>query len=244
MGALIFDGVNLSDYMHAECARPLMASPAVSTTTVAGRDGFEVSSVKLESFDVGVECYVLPDFPLDDFPPKIRDGIRRADAIKRIVAAKLYRKSKRPLIFDDDPTRYNMSIVTGVSDPERIGYVDYFTVTFKCDPISYAIDETERSLVSGANSLVVNGTLPTFPTFEITANSNAVTLTKGDGQLVKAECSSGSVVRFDMERKRATVNGSDVRVALPSRFFRLDPGDNTVRVAGGSGVVRYREAWL
>lgn len=225
--------------MHAECVRPLMAAPTVATTTVAGRDGFEVSSVKLESFDVGVECYVLPDFPL-----AIREGIRRTDAIKRIIASKLYRDDKRRIIFDDDPTRYNMGIMTGISDVERIGYVDYFTVTFTCDPVSYALEETERDLKSGENSLLIGGTYPTSPVFEITASSSSVTLTKGDGQLVKAECSSGSIVRFDMDRKRVTVNGSDTRVTLASRFFRLDPGENTIRVSGGSGSVRYREAWL
>lgn len=236
---MIFDGINLADYMHAECARPLMAPPTVATTTAAGRDGFEVSSVKLESFDVGVECYVLPDFPLP-----LREGVRRTDAIKRIIAAKLYRNEKRPLVFDDDPTRYNMAIMTGISEIERAGYVDYFTVTFTCDPVSYALDETERAMSTGANSLLVGGTYPTFPTFEIDATSSTVTLTNGDGQSVSAECSSGSVVRIDMERKRATVNGSDTRVTLSSRFFRLEPGDNTVRVSGGSGSVRYREAWL
>lgn len=236
---MIFDDINLKDYMHAECARPLMASPTVSTTTVAGRDGFEVASVKLESFDVGVECYVLPDFPIP-----LREGIRRTDAIKRIIASKLYRTEKCKLIFDDDPTRYNLAIMSGISDVERIGYVDSFTVTFTCDPISYAFEETTRELSSGLNTLIVGGTYKTWPSFEITATGSSVTLIDGTGQSVTAECSSGSIVRFDMERKRATVNSSDTRVAISSRFFQLEPGENTIRVTGGSGSVTYREAWL
>lgn len=236
---MIFDGVDLSTHMHAECARPVMASPTVSTSTVAGRDGFEVSGVKLESIDVGVECYVLPGWPLP-----MKEGIRATSDLKRIIASELYRKEKKRLVFDDDPGLYCMAIATGVSDVERVGYVDYFTVTFTCDPIFHSFDETVQELAAGANVLTVGGTAPTAPLFEIKASSNRVTLTKGDGQQVTAECSNGSVVRFDMERRRATVNGSDTRVTLASRFFQLEPGESSVHVSGGSGSVRYREAWL
>lgn len=236
---MIFDGVDLSTHMHAECARPVMAPPSVSTSTVAGRDGFEVSGVRLESFDVGVECYVLPGWPLP-----MKEGVRAASDLKRIIAGELYRKEKKRLVFDDDPGLYCMAIATGVSDVERVGYVDYFTVTFTCDPIFYSFDETDQDLVAGSNALTVGGTAPTYPHFEIKATSNRVVLTNGDGQQVTAECSNGSIVRFDMERRRVTVNGSDARVTLASRFFQLEPGDNSVHVSGGSGSVRYREAWL
>ena len=141
MRAVIYDGTDLGELMHAECARPLMASPKVSTSTSAGRDGFEVSSVRLESFDVDVECYVLPGWPLD-----MADGIREASDAKRLIASALFRKGKRKLIFDDDPAMYCMAIVSGVSDVTRVGYVDYFTVTFTCDPLFLSNEERSQDL--------------------------------------------------------------------------------------------------
>lgn len=216
-----------------------MAAPSVNKVSAAGRDGFEVSGVRLESFDVAVECHVLPGWPLP-----LNEGVRKAGDMKRAVAAALYRREKRPLIFDDDPALHCMAIVTGVSDTERIGYVDYFTVTFTCDPVFYSNAETVRDLAAGENETLVRGTVPALATFELTASSSTVTVTHGDGRFVKVGCSSGSKVVIDMDAKRATVNGSDARVSIESTFFEIGPGPATVRIAGGSGSMTYREGWL
>lgn len=231
--------MDLGELMHAEAARPLMAPPSIKTTSIAGRDGFEVSSVRLDSFDVDVECHVAPGWPLD-----MAEGIRKTGEVKRAVAARLYRKGKRPLIFDDDPSLHCMAIVTGVSEVRRVGYVDYFTVTFRCDPVFMANEETERSLGAGENRVDVKGTAPTSPLFEIKASSTSVTVSNGSGAFVKVGCSKGSVVRVDMAAKRATVNGADARVAITSTFFDVGPGEERLTIDGGSGKVTYREAWL
>ncbi len=236
---MIYDGTDLGALMHAECARPLMASPRVSKSTSAGRDGFEVSSVRLESFDVDVECYVLPGWPLD-----MAEGIREASDAKRLIASALYRKGKRRLIFDDDPAVYGMAIVSGVSDVTRVGYVDYFTVTFTCDPLFLSAEERSQDLPHGKSVVRVGGTAPADARFEIRSSSTSVKVTGPDGSFVKVPCSNGSMVRVDMESKRATVNGADARVSIESTFFEIGPGDSEVHVDGGSGVVRWREAWL
>lgn len=236
---MIFDGMDLNDYMRAECARPLMASPSVSTTSAAGRDGFEVSGVKLESFTVDVECHVLPGWPLP-----LAEGIRRTSDIKRLIAKQLYRKEKRPLIFDDDPGTHCMAIVSGISDIERVGYVDYFTVTFTCDPLFFDNEETSIALVSGSNELSIGGTAPALALFEVKATASTVTVAHEDGRFVKVGTAPGATVRIDMDLKRATTNGADARVSIQSTFFELEPGERIVSVSGGSGSMMHREAWL
>lgn len=236
---MIYDGTDLGALMHAECARPLMASPMVSKSTSAGRDGFEVSSVRLESFDVDVECYVLPGWPLG-----MAEGIRETSDAKRLIAAALYRKEKKELVFDDDPAVHCMAIVSGVSDVTRVGYVDYFTVTFTCDPLFLANEESSQELQQGKSIVRVGGTAPADALFEIRASASSVKVAGPDGCFVKVPCSTGSTVRVDMAAKRATVNGAAARVSIESTFFDVGPGDSEVTVDGGSGVVRWREAWL
>ncbi|MEG0303722.1 distal tail protein Dit [Gordonibacter sp.] len=240
---MIFDGTDLAAYMRTSVCRPLMPSPDVGTVSVPGKDGFEVSHVRIKSFEVPVKCLIQPHSPLT-----VAEGVIAADELKHRIAALLFRREKRPLVFDSDPTRYCMAIVTGVSDIKRTAYVDECTVTFLCEPVFYG-PLLERTISSGSNGLSIGGTEPTWPTVEVVAASAVSSIAVTDeasGEFVRVDASyaKGTVLRLDMAAKRATLNGADAAVVITSDFWRLSPGRCSVKLSSGSGTIRYREAWL
>lgn len=240
---MIYDGIDLSRYMMTSCARPLMPMPNVPTTARAGCDGFEVGRVRLESVTVYVECTIVDRSALT-----VGEGILSADMLKHRIAALLFRREKRPLVFDSDPDRYCMAIVTEVSEVERFGHVDRCTIAFLCEPWFYSAEKS-LALASGTSALHIGGTLPTRPTFEVTAASavESITLTNLDtGEFVKVNGSyaKGTVLRIDMQLRRATINGADAGVTLQSDFFELQPGKNNLKLSSGSGIIKYKEVWL
>lgn len=239
---MIFNGIDLSDYMHTTSKRPLMPSPVVATSTVPGRDGFEVQSVRLESFSVPVECDISPESPLN-----VKDARIEVDELKRRIASMLFTRELKPLYFDTDPTRYCMAIVSDVSDIERFVYVDKCTITFLCEPYFYSAGK-EIALI-GTKDIYIGGTLPTRPVFNITSagSISSIKLTNvvtGEFVQVNASFTAGVKLMIDMQARRATINGADAAVTVTSDFFELSPGMNRLALTSGAAAIAYKEVWL
>lgn len=237
-----FNGIDLSGYIQTSAVRPLMPAPTVDVSTTPGKDGFEVKSVRLESVSVPVECLIVPGSLSTR-----RERIEDADQIKRTVANLLFTREKRPLVFDSDPLRYCMAILSGVSDVERSEYVDKLTITFLCEPYFYTPERTIG--LTGSQGVYVAGAQETRPVFEIASTSNTSFMkiqNTGTGKFVQvnAPLKAGSKTVIDMETRRATVNGASTAVTMESDFFPLAPGRNDLALSSGSATIRYKEVTL
>lgn len=236
---LIYDGVPLSDHFIVKSIEmPLMPSIEASTIAVDGKPGLWFASRKIGTRDIVVHLAMMNDNK--DRVDMMVKWMQQADTLAKDGPRKL----------ELGGGYYVNAMMIGDSlINRRNGYWGETDLTFRCfDPYIYGETHTV-DLKAGDNTFMVHGKQPVWPVFEVTGHNssapNIITDAK-TAKLVKVNTLTPSTrLVVDMEQHKCTVNGV-YKAVDPSvtDFFSLAPGENTIKLAYGTGTVTYRETYL
>lgn len=233
---IIFNGHDLSRLAYCKVHRPIMADVSTTFETVPGRHGEVFRSAFRAGYDLPVEIWLRSD-----------DRRKVAD-VRHKLAAALWTDEPAPLYLPDDPTRYLMAIVTGGTDLDEItDDCPTTTVTFHVgDPDFYG--QKRRVEVSAGTSVInIGGNRSSH--LHVTARPDAgdtwkiTNVDTGEFVALDAPLTQSSVIRIDMEREHATVNGKTAPVSIDSDYFEVK-GRCRLKISGGTAVLEWRERWL
>lgn len=233
---IVFNGCDLSKLVCCKVRRPIMAPVNATFESVPGRHGEVFKHAYRGGYDLPVEVWL-----------RAEDRREVAD-LRRRLAAVLWTDGPAKLYLPDDPTRYLLAIVSGSTDLDEItDDCPTTTVTFRVgDPDYYG--QARRVDVEGRSvSIDAGGTRPSF--LNVTARPEAgsswriTNVDTGEFVEVKAPLVSGSVIRIDMEKERATVNQSTAPVTVDSDFFEIE-GRTRLSITNGTAVLDWIERWL
>lgn len=169
-----------------------------------------------------------------------------ADA-RHKLAAMLWTDEPAPLYLPDDPTRYLMAIVSGITDLGEItDDCPGTSVTFHIGDPDYH-GQRRRIEMTGSAAVSVGGTLPAH--IKVTAKPSAggawrITNT-GTGEFVEIiqPLTADSIIRLDFSTEHATVNGSVAQLNIMSDFFEIKDRAH-IKISSGSATLEWEERWL
>lgn len=166
--------------------RPVFAPLKRNYLTVPGVPGSRLKSTDIDSR------------PLD-IPVRIRaNNMEELQKVKEDLAAWLYSEKEEPLIIDDEPDRIYYAVVDGQLDLDELVNRGKGTISFLARPFKYStVSKYQHSSVFDDLSLLTvknQGTVETYPTFEIQADKEYtyIDVTNGDqvnriGRIVNIE---------------------------------------------------------
>ena len=239
---IVFNGHDLSNLVMCRMERPVLPPITVSSQEVGGKHGEHFKRATMKGYDIVVNIWLRSE-----------DRRRVAD-IRHELAALLWSPEPAPLVLPDDPTHYNLAVLSGETDLGAItSELPETTLLFHvCDPISYGAEHSESLVTGTAKTLVSGGTWPSFPvvtsvlsggTWKIT-NQDTSDYVEVNADTFGAELTAGATLVCDMALERVTINGSDAGVEMLSNFFSLF-GETSVKVSGAtSTTVDWRERCL
>lgn len=161
-----FDGIHVRDMgIRATGKKERSVLPPIEPITldVPGRAGeyYHASKLRPRVFDV----------PLAYTGPTPEDT---QELIRQIAAWLSPERGERELVFDDDPDRYYIAVVSGETHIDNRILISTNTVTFIAfDPIAYGTEEQEHPFTGNSLSLEVEGTTRTFPRFVVTFSEDS-----------------------------------------------------------------------
>lgn len=241
--SLYFNGIDIANLvLDYKMGRAVMAPREVTYREVPGMHGAHHGKARLRPYTLPVQVWLDVD-----------DKYAVADARSKLAAA-LWTEGPAQLVLPDDPSRYLLATVDGVTDIEDILQpMPEATISFLVlDPIAYGDLRSASANSSGSMSVHVGGTWEARPTIESVAAggtwraTNTVTseFVEVNADSFGAAIQQGAAIVCDMADERLTINGSDAGVAVSSDFWAMS-GDATVTISGASSAtMTWRERWL
>jgi phage-related protein len=157
---------------------------------------------------------------------------------------------------NDVVSRYINVICPDLSTGEEMGQqYKEVTVNFLCEYPFWedTVQTSEENIVSGNDTLSIDNTgsdFLVFPIIEVEADQGAdipsVMMTQNsDGGMVfnynNPGFAIGDLLVIDCEKGTVTLNnGSTIEYFNPARFFRLQPGVNTILFEGAACTIRFK----
>lgn len=239
---VIFNGNDLSALCMVRPHRPIMPPVSVTSQAVGGRHGEMFKRARMDSYEIPVELWLRSE-----------DREKVAD-LRHALAALLWTDEPAPLYLPDDPTRYHLAIVSGMTDLGAVtDELPGCMVNFKvCDPIAYGAARSVSLRNNYATDITVGGTWESRPTITTTlaggtwriTNVTTAEYVEVNAESFGAALSADGVLVCDMENERVTIGGTTAGVAVASDFFSIE-GTTKLRVTGSSSTtVEWRERWL
>jgi phage-related protein len=236
--ALVYGGADLSEWCSVEVAERGCAAAEPSTREVPGRAGLAVTGGRLAPLEIRA---------LLTLRASGRMSAEELSTARRRVAAALSRPVGAALRIGDEPGLEWCGVTVKScgewSTPEEGGTCE--VVFLAHDPVAYGTDVT----IVDTPAFTVGGSAPTWPRFRLVAAAGSAVSVAVGGLEVRVERTfmAGDVVEIDCEAMTVTVNGADActEATLTSCFFRLEPGERELTVAGTSEFTAYfTERWL
>lgn len=235
IGAMEFDGHDLSPYVRAYPQRSIMPDASPKLVDVGGREGQRLQSVHYDPLQIDVVLRFLG---------------KDLTETRRYLASVFDVDKPCPLRFYDEPRRFYLALPVGASSIDEMSDAGKASMSFICpDPVAYG--DTAHAHVSGTKRIFVDGTRKTTPVFVARVENPQVpyritNMTTGELIQVQPPFASGAELRIDCTRELVTVGGesADDRLTLKSDFFALQVGENVLTTTNGSVYVEWVERWI
>lgn len=237
MEDMIFNDITFDSLLKVENIRRSMMPPR------------EVKKVKRPTY-IGdrLSRVEMPGTTIEVDVRMYTDNIRSTRDRVRQVAALLNTTAPVKLILRDQPLLYNMAILSGETEMDRLLTSEETTLSFYCaDPFAYPL--INKTISIGATTTVINNGAEAMPgIFTITADKSTTFLRLNHYELgeyiyVKHNFVSGDIIVIDLEKESVYKNGLSIMedVYLESDFFRLPKGESTLNLNNGTGILVFRE---
>lgn len=227
-----FNGIDFTQIITInDIKRPILPSQRLTTKSIVGRHGAFFFQKQSDALEIEVKITIRGSNP-SDLRNKIRD-----------LADKLDTDQPAPLIFNDEPDKYVMAIISDDTNLDEIYRIGQGTLTFFVpDPFYYAItDDTFTYTTTGAKTFTRKGTASSYPKIEIkgTNSVGSITIDDGNGNVMTFNGSLTSSETLVLDSKRLTAyiieSNGDIRPVLHQldelNFPVLKKGSNTVTVS-------------
>lgn len=238
-GAMIYDGYDFAHVLRIDgIRRPVMPKLDLQTEDRSG-DGARLSAVRFEPLTIDVKVCLYR--PFEEVGTK--EGFERA---RRLLQKRLFRRKPCKLILPDAPDVYNMAVLDGSTDLERIAWSATGTLSFFCpDPVGYGALRC-REWGGGPDMLRVNvgGTYPTAPVVTVEADTaNLTVVCDGSAMRVLGDAVAGQPVVVDCTSHVCTAAGRPVMLDALDDYAVWTPGVHTLQ-CDYPFRVEWRERWL
>lgn len=237
MRSIVYNGIDLSEWCSAEVVEKVALPVVPDTMVVPGRAGALLVSGRIPPRLARVRLFMDAGF---------RPGTNGLADIRHRVYAALCSTTGGTLRLPDEPEfEYRDVVCTDAGSWSSLFEDGQGEVTFTLlDPVAYGRERTETG-----TAFEVDGTCPTWPTFELVAAAGSIVQVGRGDAFVRVEhaFSGGEVVCIGCEGEGVTIDGVDARanVTLASDFFSLAPGSVTLAFSGCSAhVTAFNERWL
>lgn len=177
--------------------------------------------------------------PFDFVIPNVSISYEKLPQVKRWLMG------KSRLITHNDPDKYcyatcNMSAEQPYQNEWGMFYT--FSITFRCDPLKYKINEPFIFLKQGSNSVTNHGDEKAAPFLEIESNGGDITLSCDDTSLTVLATTPGLLV-IDNELPMCM---QGVSKRTKGNWLRLPPGDQVITLTGNieSAKMKMKGAYL
>lgn len=171
--------------------------------------------------------------------------------LKRTLAGMLHSEKPEKLVLYDDPTRYDMAIVDGNTDLDRLWTTGTTVVTFvNAEGLSYSMDK-KTPVLNGQGTVVSSATWKTFPVLKVSFTATKVgykitNVTTGKHfELKNITFNSGNQLVINCKDRIVTLNGNPIKdkVTLASDYIYLQSGNNVLNPTNET-TVEFNEVWL
>lgn len=231
MGALLFDGFDVTRYAYVRMEAPPGPPNETEAVQLAGVDGEWVTSSTHPSYDVVAHCTLRAAF------------LGSWASVRRELRANLCGKGECPLVLPDDPdltwtatASFDGSVTTPVVAPVE------FDIVFSIHDVE-ATGAVHSHMVTAGQTCYfeVQGTRHPQITITASAQRNAtnylwgVQFDNGDRMRVKIPTALATPVTIDCADRKALVATEVSMVTLDSDWPKLDTGPHTVRIDVGTG---------
>ena len=169
----------------------------------------------------------------------------------REIAEKLNTSEPQRLILRDEPQIFNLAILSGDTELERLLTSEATTLTFYCaDPLGYSLDT--KTVPVGETVIVRNlgsYSIPGIFNLTVDAPTSSVQVRQvatGDKIHIQHAFVAGDIVVIDLEEESVRKNGSLIMedVHFISDFFHIPTQSSTYAITGATGTFTFREGWL
>ena len=239
---IIFNGHDLSGIVMCRVERPIMPPVDIAYEAIGGRHGERFKRARMQGYTIPVTVWI-----------RAKDRRRVAD-IRHKLAAMLWTDEPKKLFLPDDPSRYQMAIVSGDTNLGEItDELPKATINFYvCDPIYYGTERSEALTAGTAKTIDVGGTHESKPIVRSTTAGGTWKLTNvTTGEFVEINADtvgvaiqSGKAIVCDMEAETLTLNGSYVGVSASSDFFAVEGRTQLLVTGGANTTIDWRERWI
>lgn len=237
MSSMIYDGHDFAeDLMIEGIRRPVMADVDIRADDRSG-DGSRISSVRLEALTIDVDVRLYRPFE----EMGTREGFEKA---RRMLQRRLFRRSPCKLVLPDAPDLYNMAVLDGSTDLERIAWSATGTLSFFCaDPVTYGAKRVRKFKGGDAPALVnVGGTLPARPVVRAQASGGGLSV-ESDGSPMRLIGGGDGEAVIDCAAHECAVGGKPAMLDALDDYAEWAPGVHEVKCAVPFEV-EWRELWL
>lgn len=153
---------------------------------------------------------------------------------------------KSKLITHNDPDKYcnaicNMSTEKTYQNEWGVFYT--FSITFRCDPLKYRVNEPEIAISKGENVVVNSGEEESYPYLVINSTGGNVILECDQSKLTLLSTGAGEIT-IDSELGMCVQNGKQLRTK--GDRLRIPPGMQLLKITGSTtgGTIKMRGAYL
>lgn len=240
---MYFNDINFNHHFKIlDVRRPLLPPITRGNINVPKLDGsYPITKSNLEEYTIEVDIEVKADSRYD-----MRSNIRN-------IANLLFTREEKELRFNDELDKYYMAKLSGESSLKQFYNFGTATLTFiASNPYAYS----DKKIISIVNkeTLFLDGSVETYPKFNITIKSNISNLkinnlSLGRYVLINRSFNIGDLVEIDFSAKwKVKRNGynEDKYVTIESDFFKLNVGENNLMIepSGQEVEMEYKEGWI
>jgi phage-related protein len=177
--------------------------------------------------------------PFDFVIPNVSIDYEKLPQVKRWLVG------KSQLITHNDPDKYchatcNMSAEQPYQNEWGTFYT--FSITFRCEPLKYKVNEPFILLKQGENVVTNHGDENAKPFFEINSNGGNIALSCGGASLTVLDTAPGLLI-IDNELSMCL---QGVSRRTKGNWLRVPPGDQVITLTGNvmSAKVKMKGAYL
>lgn len=237
-----YDGYDTTPLLILTDIRRYLLPPIQLDTEEFGSDGALLLDSRFEPSTIETDILLL-----DEEGDKATSRMHTA-RVRRQLSALLYRRETKPLILPDEPDVHYMALLSGQSTIDTLFYGKEATLEWTCpDPVAYGRSH-KRISNGGIESILIDGTYPTNPIIEVSAQGPFQMLF--DDQVFEVTGSvNGTVVidtrdpRFFKGGRRVYAGNSLVAHSAFSDFPKLAPGIHEIGCQRPF-TVNWEDRWL
>lgn len=234
---MIYDGTDLSSLLHVQAVRrPLAAEITNDVMDLTSGNGGLFTHNRLSSRIIETDVFFLAKVP-----GKTKRNYE-LEQLRRQLGIALYRSKPCKLVLDDAPDLFEMAVLDGSTDLNRLNWSSSTTLSWVCpEPASYG-QYHQKTCDGGQTYVNVHGSYPTAPILTVHARG-AFSVKFDDSYFPILETNGNDPVVIDSVNHLVTQGGEPLFYSIMADFPSWDAGAHSV-TCEYPYTLEWHERWL